>query len=272
MLVRSLRKYSPIMWVVWLVALLANGDPVDSFHFAILGDRTGETVKGVYENIWREINEEQPDFVINVGDTIQGQSEGNAQAQWRRVRPVWARYGYPFYMTPGNHDIWSDASRRVYEKESGRPSSYSFDFKNAHFTVLDNSGSLQLSNAQLAFLEQDLQANRSRPVKFVFFHQPFWLIPLKLQLTTFPFHQLMQKYGVRHVISGHVHQFSRMERDGTEYVVVGSSGGHLRGHDPFKDYEQGWFFHHVSVSVSGERVVMTIREIGPPFGMGRTQH
>lgn len=282
MLVRSIGKYSPTfcgyaasifwgrraLWIIGIVFLLQGG-PSDSFHFAILGDRTGETVKGVYEEIWREINREHPDFVINAGDTIQGFSDAAALSQWREVHRIWGRHLFPLYLTPGNHDIWSEASRRIYEKESGRPAFYSFDYKNAHFTVLDNSGSLQLSESQLAFLERDLRANQTRPIKFVFFHQPFWLIPLKLQLETFPFHRLMQKYKVGYVISGHGHQFSHMERDGIAYMMVGSSGGHLRGHDPMKDYDQGWFFHHVEVSVQGAALVMTIREVGPPFGRSR---
>ena len=60
----------------------------------------------------------------------------------------------------------------------------------------------------MGFLEQDLQANRSRNPKFVFFHQPFWIIPLKLGNTDFPFHRMMLAYGVKYVVSGHTHQFS----------------------------------------------------------------
>ena len=94
------------------------------------------------------------------------------------------------FFTPGNHDIFSDAGRVIYERETGRPSSYSFDWQQAHFTVLDNSGSLQLPDAQLDFLERDLAAHRTADPKFVFFHQPFWLFPLKLKSSDFRLHQI----------------------------------------------------------------------------------
>ncbi len=252
-------------WLGVMVSMAATSD----FTFAILGDRTGETVEGVYQQIWKEIDASRPDFVINVGDTIQGLNDATAESEWRRVRPIWTRYKYPFYLVPGNHDIWSGASQAIFEKQAGRPPAYAFDHGRAHFTVLDNSRSLQLSSAQMLFLEKDLEASKGQPLKFVVFHQPFWLLPLKLQSTDFAFHRLMLRYRVQYVICGHVHQFSRMEREGIVYMVVGSSGGHLRGHDPLKDFAQGWFYQHVEVRVSGSRVEMVVKEAGPPFGKGR---
>src|SRR5262249_54809234 len=161
--------------------------------------------------------------VINAGDTIQGGSDGAAQAEWQALRPLWNRLKYPFYFTPGNHDIWSPESRRIYEKETGRAPSYGFDFENAHFTVLDNSETEDLSHEQMAFLERDLQAHPSADPKFVFFHKPFWLIPVKFKSRQFPFHQLVKKYGVKYVVSGHGHQFLKLQEDGIIYIEAGSS-------------------------------------------------
>jgi Icc protein len=250
-----------------LFALTLAAAPSDDFRFCILGDRTGEAKPGVYEQAWAEIGREHPDFVITVGDTIQGGSDRTAEAEWRRLRPLWRRF--PFYFTPGNHDIWSDTSRRIYEKETGRPAAYSFNYKNAHFTVLDNSGSLELRAKQIEFLTRDLEQNRAREPKFVFFHQPFWLIPLKLQYTGFPFHKLMQKYHVSYVVSGHVHQYDRMEADGVAYLMIGSSGGHLRGHDPAKDFKDGWFYQYLLMTIKSNQIEATVKELDPPNGQGR---
>jgi 3',5'-cyclic AMP phosphodiesterase CpdA len=238
------------------------------FRFALIGDRTGGAKAGVYEAVWREINVWRPDFAINAGDTIEGDSDAMAELQWRQLRPLFRRFQRTIYFTPGNHDIWSEASRRLYEKETGRPAHYGFNYENAHFTVLNNSGSFNLSAEEMLFLSTDLERNKARTPKFVFFHQPFWLLPLKLQNAAFPFHQLVRKYGVSYVVSAHVHQFSRMERDGIVYMMAGSSGGRLRGHDPVKEFNQGWFYQWLRVNVKGSAIEVIVKELDPPFGQG----
>jgi hypothetical protein len=161
-----------------VVVTRAVTEPKNDFRFSILGDRTGGATAEIYGRVWREIDLLHPDFVINVGDTIQGGSDEKAPSEWTELRPLWARYShYPHYFTPGNHDVWSEVSRQIYERESGRASQYSFNYQDAHFVVLDNSRTADLSEEQLDFLERDLEANKDRRPKFVFFHRPFW-IPL----------------------------------------------------------------------------------------------
>jgi hypothetical protein len=47
-----------------------QGSPADSLRFAILGDRTGETQAGVYEQVWKEAAAGHPPFVVTTGDKI----------------------------------------------------------------------------------------------------------------------------------------------------------------------------------------------------------
>ena len=136
------------------------------------------------------------------------------------------------------------AVAQIYKKETGRPNYYSFNYQDAHFTVLDNSRTLELDDDQLKFLEEDLKANRERSPKFIFFHKPYWIAFLMLGSGEFPLHQLAKKYGVGYIISGHGHQFMRMTRDGITYMAVGSSGAKLKG----EGFAQGWFYHHVRAS------------------------
>lgn len=249
---------------VLLLAWLCAAAPENEHRFVILGDRTGSAQPGVYEQVWREIDDWKPGMVINVGDTIQGGNDAGAAAEWRSLRPLFERYNYPLYFTPGNHDIWSEASARLYERETQRPPHYSFDFGGAHFTVLDNSRTEALSDRQLRFLESDLQKHRAADPKFVFFHKPYWLLHA-MAGADFPLHRLAVKYGVRYVVSGHAHRFGRFEHEGVVYLMVGSSGARLRS----KTFEEGWFYHHVRVTLSGRQVRMTIQETGPPYGLAR---
>ncbi|MBK7927398.1 MAG: metallophosphoesterase [Bryobacterales bacterium] len=262
-----------------LVVLLFGGvivtravtEPKNDFRFTILCDRTGGAQPEIYGRIWREVDLMHPDFVINVGDTIQGGRDADLDAQWSELRPLFQRYShYPLYFTPGNHDVFNDTSKALYEKESKRPTFYSFDYQEAHFTVLDNSRTNDLTEDQIKFLEKDLEANKDKRPKFVFFHKPYWIAPLKLGSGEFPLHQLAKKYGVEHIISGHGHVFVRIVRDGIAYMEVGSSGGTMekaleQGHG----FKEGRFYHHVWVRVKGSKAMMSVKELDGPKGAGR---
>jgi predicted phosphodiesterase len=246
-------------------------EPKNDFRFSILGDRTGGAQPEIYGRIWREVDLLHPDFVINVGDTIQGGKDANVQDQWNELRPLFQRYNhYPLYFTPGNHDVFNDTSLAVYEKETKRPPFYSFDYQEAHFTVLDNSRTNDLTEDQMNFLAKDLEANKDKKPKFVFFHKPYWIMPLKLGSGEFPLHQLVKKYGVEDVISGHGHVFVRIVRDGVNYMEVGSSGGTMEAAlQAGQGFKEGRFYHHVWVRVKGSKVMMSVKELDGPKGAGR---
>ncbi|MCW5980005.1 MAG: metallophosphoesterase [Bryobacteraceae bacterium] len=254
-----------------IIATRAVTEPKNDFHFSIMGDRTGGAAPEVWGRVWREVDLLHPDFVINVGDTIEGGRDDRAQAEWNALRPTFVRYGhFPLYFTPGNHDVFSDTSAKIYVQETRRPLFYSFNYQDAHFTVLDNSRTTDLTQEQMEFLERDLEAHRDRRPKFVFFHKPFWIVPLKLRSGEFPLHQTALRHGVEYVISGHGHQFVRLQRDGVTYMEVGSSGGTMqRGLQRGEGFREGWFYHHVWARVKGGKVSFTVKEIDGPKGHGR---
>jgi predicted phosphodiesterase len=254
-----------------IAGLRAVPEPGNSFHFSIIGDRTGGATPQVYGRVWREVDLLHPDFVVNVGDTIEGGDDRRAEQDWAALRPIWVRYSqYPLYFTPGNHDVFSEGSRKLFEKETKRPSSYSFNYQDAHFTVLDNSGSDELPESQLEFLRRDLEQNKDKSPKFILFHRPFWIPYVIFKSGAFPLHQIAKKYGVSYVICGHMHQFMRMTHDGIVYMVVGSSGASIkRGLNAGQGFQQGWFYHHAWVQVKGSKVSVTVKEIDGGLGKGR---
>jgi predicted phosphodiesterase len=250
-------------------ALVRIGSPAEqaSFRFAILGDRTGEAQPGVYEQAWRETAAERPAFVVATGDMIEGLSDATAPGQWQEMERLLRPYRrFPLYPVPGNYDIWSAESARLFQQHTGRPPHYSFDYGNAHFTMLDNSRSEELSSGELSFLESDLKAHAAQPLKFVFSHRPSWLIPVAVGNPDFALHQLARQYGVQYVISGHVHQLLHLELQGVTYISMPSSGGHLRAS---RQYDDGWFFGHALVEVSAAQANLKILELKPPHGQGR---
>ncbi len=245
----------------WLAAQAGN-----DFRFSIIGDRTGGAVPGVWEQTWREADALRPDFVITIGDAIEGRKDDAAEQEWNQIRQFLAGYRrYPIYLVAGNHDIWNARSRELFERAAGRRASYSFRRQDALFVVLDNSGGFDLPADQLQFLERELQANPKLKPKFVFFHQPCWLLALKMGSGDFALHQLARKHGVDFIFSGHVHSYAKVVRDGVTYIQVGSSGARIK-----PDFDAGAFYQHLLAEVKGGEVKITVHELGPPYGQGRS--
>lgn len=238
-----------------------------SFQFVILGDRTGEALPGVYERAWQEAAAGNPAFVISVGDSIQGLNDATAEAEWRQVQQILIPYrSFPLLLAPGNHDIWSARSAALFEKYAARPPHYSYDYAQAHVTILDNSRSDDLAPGELEFLRTDLEAHKDQLVKLIVSHRPSWLVDAMFQNPRSPLHQLAKTYGVQYVIAGHLHQMLELDLDGVKYLSLASTGGHLRG---TMRYEDGWFFGYAVGNVRGKAVDLHIKELNPPFGQGR---
>jgi Icc protein len=248
------------LFILFVSLLLAAAAPVaEPFRFVILGDRTGETEPGIYEQVWKEVTSENPAFVVSLGDTIQGLNDATAESEWQRAQQTLeSSKQFPLYLTPGNHDIWSAKSEALFTKYARHPPHYSFDYGEAHFTILDNSRSDQLPAAELAFLEQDLKAHASQPLKFIISHRPSWILNVVLRDPEFPLHRLAKRYGVQYVIAGHVHEMLHYTLEDVEYVSVPSAGGHLRASGK---YEDGWFFGYTAVEVGKSEPSFRIHEL-----------
>lgn len=278
---RSLRNWRfailPLALLFWLpgsrTAAQRASTRNDLFQFVILGDHTGEAEPGVYERVWQEAAAEDPAFVLSVGDSIQGLNDATAEVEWRQFERILTPYRrFPLFLAPGNHDIWSARSAALFQKHATRPpqaphlAHFSFDYRQAHFTILDNSRSDTFPPQELQFLEADLEAHKAQPVKFIVSHRPSWLVDAMFQNPQSRLHQLAKKYGVRYVIAGHLHQMLDVDLEGVTYLSMASAGGHLRGTMQYRD---GWFFGYGIVGVRGQAVDFHIKELKPPQGRGR---
>jgi predicted phosphodiesterase len=219
----------------------------------------------------REIAMLAPDFVVNVGDSIQGHDDSKIEAQWDEVKAIWARHlTQKHYSLAGNHDVWDDRSAALYTKHTGFPVHYSFTHQNALFVMLDNSRADALDAGELRFLEAELERYKAASPKLVFCHKPFWAVPLAKGDASFPLHAILRKHGVGHLISGHQHKFIRTVKDGVAYMACGSSGGDMHGKLlRGEGFAQGCFYHHIWARVRGGEVRFTVRELDGMGGHGR---
>lgn len=236
------------------------------FRFAIIGDRTGTAAPQIHSRVWREVSLFGPDLAVTIGDTIQGGNDATAAAEWREMDAIWGPYRrFKTIMVPGNHDIWSKESKRLFEKEAGHPASHTYVHGGALFVILDNSLADELAPGQMAYLEQQLERHKDLHPKFVFYHRPSWLLPVRVGSRNFPVHSLAKKYAVDYVISGHGHQLVHLELDGVQYVEIGSSGGAIdRGLKLGQGFKDGWFYHWMWVQVRDGKAEVTVKEVTGP--------
>lgn len=209
--------------------------------FAIIGDRTyshsvDNNGNDIHAKLLAEVQDQQPDFIITVGDMIEGYNQYDfvIDMMWDDYFALLEGITTPIYFTPGNHDIQTDQDEVIYKKRVG-DLYYSFDHNNIHIIVLDNSrwaeGEQLLSPVQYDWLQNDLEAN-SQELTFVFCHQPFWDATLTDNKPTDSLHQLFLDNNIDYVIAGHYHTYFETDYDGIGYMIAGRSGGGSTLHLP----------------------------------------
>lgn len=116
-----------------------NDNP-SNFQFIVIGDRTGgANVEGTFDLAAEQVRLLQPEFVVNVGDLIEGYSDDPAElnAEWDEVDAKLAKMETPFFRTPGNHDIANSVAQEVWRERFGA-TYYSFVYGDTLFLVLDS--------------------------------------------------------------------------------------------------------------------------------------
>ena len=233
----------PAVWAAKPVA------PQDNFRFVVLADRANSPNQKAFEMVLRDIERMSPDFVVTVGDLIQGYKDSAGTVKdWDSTLPYLKLLSCPVYLTPGNHDITTPEVRNIFIKKTGRNPYYSFDYQNSHFIILDNTlvGSAdKMDPDQMKWLEKDLKALKAKAGVYIFMHKPFWAAgvgegkPDRL-------HDLFKKYKVTAVFAGHWHNYASEVFDGIRYVVMGSSGAELR---PSENVSLAAFYQYLWITV-----------------------
>ena len=122
----------------WTSEMFQN-DP-EAFQFVVIGDRTGgANQQGTFKLAINQLNLLQPEFVINVGDMIEGYSDDKAKlnAEWDEVDEMLNQLKMPFFRTPGNHDIANETAQQVWRDRHGA-TRYHFVYSDTLFLVLDS--------------------------------------------------------------------------------------------------------------------------------------
>jgi 3',5'-cyclic AMP phosphodiesterase CpdA len=108
--------------------------------FALMSDRTGLARPGVFERAIEVVNWLRPDFVIQIGDTIEGYTSDPAilDAQWKEFDGMLRALEPPLFRVVGNHDVSNEVMREEWLRRHGLLY-YHFRFADVLFLVLDTS-------------------------------------------------------------------------------------------------------------------------------------
>lgn len=265
-----------------------------AFAFVVMGDN--RTLWWNFRKIARKAYGERPNFVINVGDVV---TMGKYRYQWR-LEYLWPAQTLmqrvPTYIAIGNHEYYSldldpasDLNRKSkknlewFYKYSSYPDPetyYSFDYGNAHFTVIDSNEDFEQGNEQLEWIEEDLAATDA-DWKFVAHHHPPYSSDLddygdtrtgpsrRGDLNVRSLVPLYEKYGVDIVWYGHVHDYERTwplregkvdRKKGVIYIQSGGGGAELEDFAPTRSWftakvMRNWQYCYVTIHKNLLRMV-----------------
>ncbi len=228
-------RISPINGPAPYTSLDLNND-ASSFQFAIVTDRTGGHRDGVFEEGISKLNLLQPEFVMSVGDFIEGYTEDEARldAEWTEFNGFIDSLSVPFFYVPGNHDITNKVMYDKYKAIFGKDYYY-FIYKGVLFLCLNSednyrgSGKGTIGDEQYAWIEKVLAENTDAKWTLVFMHQPLWA--QKEETLRWPEVEKLLEPRKHTVYVGHHHSYVKYERNNGKYFVLATTGGgsQLRG-------------------------------------------
>ncbi|MES2005594.1 MAG: metallophosphoesterase [Bacteroidota bacterium] len=218
-------------------------------QFAIISDLWGGNRPGVFEDAVSKIELLQPQFVMSVGDLINGATydtlliDKQRDAFEQSIRPL----TMPFFYVPGNHDIGNPVMEKQWIKRLGNPY-YSFVYKNALFLVIntEDGGHGGIGDQQIEYFKTAIYDNPKVRWTFLFMHRPVWQGLNGKEEGYEKIEALLQDRNYT-LFSGHHHTYVNLVKNGRKHFVLGSTGGgsDLRG-------EKYGEFDHITMVTLGK--------------------
>ena len=204
-------------------------DP-ENFQFAIVTDRTGSHREGVFPMAMDKTNLLMPEFVVSVGDLIEGiiPDLGEIRAQWDEFEGFVDRLKVPFFYLPGNHDIWSEDSKQEWNRRFGR-TYYHRIYRNVLFLHVNSEeeGRPKVGQAQVAYFRDVLGRHRKVRWTLVFMHRPLWDFEENNPPYSSDWLDLEEALQGRPytVFAGHYHHYMKYNRRDQRYILLATTGG-----------------------------------------------
>ncbi|MDM8551743.1 metallophosphoesterase [Desulfobacterales bacterium HSG2] len=232
-----------------------KNDPAD-FQFAIVSDRTGGCRPGIFRKAMLQVNLLQPDFVMCVGDLIEGYTENRdmLKQQYDEMDTILNSLEMRFFRVAGNHEISNDVMANVYGDRYGLLY-YHFVYKNVLFLILctEDPPSAGISDTQVSYMRNVLHNNNTARWTLVFMHRPLFVAQKgKLRKGWAKIENIL-KDRPHTVFAGHRHNYMKHEKHGRNYIHLATTGGYSN----LKGIAAGEFDHIVWVSMTDRGPIIT---------------
>ena len=211
---------------------LKLNNPADQFQFVVISDRTGGHRAKIFSQAVNQINLLQPEFVMSVGDLIEGYStkQERIDSDWAEFDRYIKKLEMPFFYVPGNHDLTNPEQVKDWGGRYGRKY-YHFIFKNVLFLAINSEDpTSKVSDEQVAYFKKVIEENPNVRWTLGFVHKPMWTAPDLDKNGWGAMEKLLagRKYTV---FCGHVHRYQKFVRNGMNYYQLATTGGgsRLRG-------------------------------------------
>lgn len=228
-----------------------------NFQFVIVTDRTGGHRPGVFMDGIRKVNLLQPEFVMSVGDLIEGYTEDTVELdrQWKEFNGFIDSLKAPFFYVPGNHDITNKVQEDKWKSLFGK-TYYHFVYKDVLFLCLNSedgypgAGKGRIGDEQYEWIKKTLEENSNVKWTLAFMHQPLWA----QEAETLRWNDVEKLLESRNhtVFAGHVHSYTRFIRNNSKYFTLATTGGGSR----LRGTQVGEFDHVVWVTMTPDGPVL----------------
>lgn len=270
-----------------------NFDTSDSsFSFALVSDLYSGGREGVFEVAVEQLNLLRPEFVLSVGDLIDGGTDDPQQLEkeFDIFDGMIEKLNAPFFHVGGNHDLTNPVMRKFWEDRFGLRYYY-FLYKNVLFLIMDSEDytedrMIEIYEARTGYIELSKQGLTDSVAKSAYYQMEERLTGEISRDQTNYFKEVLKKFpDVRwtfvlmhkpvcmreddgglaplenmlanrpySVINGHFHSFSHQERLGRDYTILGTTSGIQNAEDPNA-------FDHISLIHIGDDDAPTVAHL-----------
>lgn len=203
---------------------LSNFASDTTFQFAVISDLTGGYRQGIFPKAVQKINLVQPDFVMSVGDLIEGYTQDTAQIyRWWNQFDGWLdELESPFFYVGGNHDLSNPLLTEIWEERFGR-TYYHFVHRNVLFLCLnaEDGKASTIGQKQVDYVRKTLADHAEVDWTLIFLHKPLW------DYGEAGFLQIEEMIQDRPYtfFAGHHHRYIKEVRNDRNHYTLATTGG-----------------------------------------------